>query len=121
MPQIVNAIAGRPRLQRIELGLLCGRGRHDQSAQPQVTYTAFRAIAIKRVPAFDAQACFQRIPRIIDTGMNDFGVVAAGVCRNRPFRFEHDDVSTCLRQSTGTGQADDFPADNDAILNIGHG
>src|SRR5262249_19135888 len=62
-----------------------------------------------------AQARFERARRVVDAGVNDFGIARAGVSADALCRFEDDDLVAVARQSPRHGEANHSGADDDTV------
>ena len=75
-------------------------------------------ILVERLLAFDAESGFQRTRRIVDTGVNDLGVPAAGLGADSISRLDDDHFATSQCQGPGHREPDDAGTDHHAF-NVG--
>lgn len=113
--QVVHAIGGGAGGDAFEAGGFVVRGGDDELAQTLVADAARRAVLIEQVLAAHAQAGLQAAGRIVDAGMDDFGVARAGAGADGFGGFGHQHFAARQGQGAGDGQADDAGADDDAI------
>jgi hypothetical protein len=94
--------------------LILGRG-HDQLAAALVRDTTFLTIPIQLLPPAHAQACLAAARRVIQAGVDHFGISAAGVRTRDGFALEHDCFQAGARHPSGDGQSDHAGANDDAV------
>ena len=119
-PQIVDAVdlgLFPVFLQAVELRLVAG---DDHLADALVVDVMLGAVAVERFFAGDAQLRLHRAGRIIDAGVDDFGIARAGMGAECVLGFEDHHFATGLRESARDGEADDAGADDCAVDSFCH-
>ncbi|OWK19426.1 hypothetical protein AJ88_41205 [Mesorhizobium amorphae CCBAU 01583] len=113
--EIGNAAAlriGPDRLQPVELRRFDG---NDQLAGAGMADAALAAIGIEPFAPFDAEPRLQASRRIVDAGVDDFGIArtrsGADVCG----LFDHQHFAAGQSECAGDGEADDTRPGNNAI------
>jgi len=81
-------------------------------------YIKLLAKLVQTLFATDTQALFQRSGCVVESGVNDFTVTAAGFCAKVCVFFQQQ-YGTVLAEFISTGKANDAAAD-DAVIEVCH-
>ena len=110
-----DAIGVRLLPQRSELRQLVFLRGDDQLAATPVRHAVRRAVFVEQVPPLHARARLERALRVIDAGVDDFGIARARVRADRVFGFQHDDLAAGERELARDGEAHDARADHHGV------
>src|SRR4051812_31303932 len=95
-------------------------GGDDQLPDRACSYAARRAVGVELMTAGDAQPRLERAFRVVDAGVDDFGIARAGAGADRVLRFQHEDLAPSHRKPPRNAKADDPGPGDDALDMIGH-
>src|SRR4029077_15604087 len=93
-------------------GFLVGVGGYDEFAGVAERDVVFGAEVVHQAVAFDAEACFEGIFRVVDAGMDDATVARAGGHTELGILLDEKDVLGAMGDGVGYGPADYAAADD---------
>ena len=106
----IGARGGGDSLQRRQLR---GRARDDQLAAAPVRDAVLAAELVQPFTAGNAQACLERVARIVDTRVYHLAVAGARTRTKARFRFQHERLVPLQRELARDGEPDYPRSDND--------
>ena len=112
---IGDAVGVRLLPDRLQVLQLRGIVGDDQLAAAPVRHAALGAEGVKTLPTLDARARLERAFRVIDAGVDDFGIARARVRADRVFGFQHDHLAAGERELARDGEAHDARADHHGV------
>ena len=115
--QAGHAVGGAAALELVQARHLAGLGCHDQLAAPLDRDLPRIAVLVQLAGAGHAQRRLQRSRLVVDALVDDAGVVAGLVRRDRPFALQHlqRQLRMAASQLAGRGQAEDAGTDHGEI------
>ena len=106
-------------LQAFQFAEFLRRNGHQQLADTPVADLMLRAPGVQALAAFPAEFGLERAGRVVEAGMDDFGVAAGGVAADQAFALQDQDAPARLCQSGGAGQAKGAGAyDEDVVVRV---
>ena len=113
--EVGDAVGVSPRRECFERpDLVCPSG-DDQLAAPRAGYALLGAEGVQPLAPLDAEDGLQRVPRVIDAGVDDAAVVGAGLQPRARQTFDHARRVAAGRHRARRGEPDDDAADNRAV------
>ena len=94
---------------------LGGVRRDDQLAAARMSDAVRLAITIERELAGDAGPCLQTSGRVVDAGMDDFGIARGGLAADLAGPLQHQYIAASQRQRAGHCKTDHAGPDHDGI------
>jgi hypothetical protein len=114
-----NDAVGAPALEKhVEGAKVSLRDRHDQLSVDPVTDVVCVAEAQEAVSSLEAKAGLERARLVVDARMDDTAVVTGLMARDRRFLLQHREAQagSALQELSRHREADDTPADDDAVV-----
>ena len=105
---------------RLQARVLLWAGGDDDLAKLPMRHTAFGAIGVKPELALAAEPRFQRTWPIVDAGVDDFGIAAAGLAADDAFLFQDEHFSALCSERSPASKANHAGADHHAIDMFAH-
>jgi hypothetical protein len=93
---------------------------HDQLADSLEWDVPLFAVFVQHLLTVHAQLSLERAFRVIETGVNHFGIAAARMHADFGLGLEYDDLAPGLRERATDSESDDTCANYDAIQLISH-
>ena len=97
-----GACVGRQGLEPLALVFL---HRHQQLADAPVADAVAGAPGVQAFAAFQAEIGLERAGRVVEAGVDHFGIATGGVATDQPFALRHQYAVAGFGQARGAGQA----------------
>ncbi|MNP10479.1 hypothetical protein D3C76_1026320 [compost metagenome] len=104
--------------EAVQLGALGVLHRHQQLADALVRHVVGGAPGVQAFAAFQAEFGLQRAGRVIEAGVDDFGIATGCVAADQAFLFDHQHAASGIGQARGAGQAERAGADDQQVYAV---